>query len=66
MLMRAPVHVRVHALRAAATSEGMAGEGIQAVQALFDASLELWTGRVAMVGVAGLIAAEVVKGDSFF
>lgn len=32
----------------------------------FDQNVELWTGRVAMIGVVGLIAAEVVKGDSFF
>ncbi len=36
------------------------------VLGLFDQSLELWTGRVAMIGVVGLVAAEVLKGDSFF
>ncbi len=33
---------------------------------VFDQSLELWTGRVAMLGLVGLVAAEVVKGDAFF
>jgi hypothetical protein len=44
----------------------MGGDGIRQLQALFDQNFELWTGRIAMVGIVGLIAAEVVRGDSFF
>ncbi|PNH02791.1 Low molecular mass early light-inducible protein HV90, chloroplastic [Tetrabaena socialis] len=53
-------------LHAAATGENMKGEGIQAALALFDTNLELWSGRMAMLGMAGLLVIEAVKGESFF
>ena len=43
-------------------SEGIVGQILSA----FDQSLELWSGRLAMIGIVGLVAAEAIKGDSFF
>lgn len=33
---------------------------------IFDQSIELWTGRIAMIGIVGLVAAEAIQGDAFF
>lgn len=54
-------------LHAAATGANLKGEGVigQAL-ALFDTGVELWTGRVAMLGLAGLVAVETVTGKAFF
>lgn len=34
--------------------------------ALFDGNLELWLGRIAMFGVTGLLATELIRGDALF
>lgn len=54
-------------LHAAASSENLKAEGLlgQAL-ALFDQSLELWSGRLAMIGITGLCIVEAFKGDSLF
>jgi hypothetical protein len=54
-------------LHAAATGANLRGEGVlgQAL-GLFDTSVELWTGRVAMMGLAGLVVVETVTGKAFF
>ena len=50
-----------------ASSDNLRAEGLLGqLLAVFDQSLELWTGRIAMIGLVGLVAAEVVKGDAFF
>lgn len=49
-----------------ATRENLDGPGVQQVLKYFDNSLELWTGRVAMIGIVGLVVAELIKQDSFF
>lgn len=54
-------------LHAVATSENLKSEGIVGqLLALFDTNLELWSGRLAMIGFTGLIAVETFKGDAFF
>jgi hypothetical protein len=54
-------------LHAAATGDNLRGEGaIGQALALFDTNVELWTGRVAMLGLAGLVAVETVTGKAFF
>jgi hypothetical protein len=54
-------------LHESATTANMQGEGVQAALALFDTNLELWTGRIAMLGFTGLLANELfVKGGAFF
>ncbi|GLC41961.1 hypothetical protein PLESTF_000104900 [Pleodorina starrii] len=53
-------------LNAAATGENMKGQGLQAALAFFDTNTELWSGRLAMLGFAGLLAIEAIKGESFF
>ncbi|KAG2485604.1 hypothetical protein HYH03_015667 [Edaphochlamys debaryana] len=55
-------------LNAAATSENLKGDGIQAALGLFDTNVELWSGRLAMLGFSGLILIEALAkgGDSFF
>ena len=53
-------------LHNAASSENLKTEGLGAALALFDQSLELWSGRLAMIGLTGLIITEVVKGDALF
>lgn len=53
-------------LHAAATSENLKGEGIQQALALFDTNTELWTGRIAMIGVAGLFITEAITGKVIF
>eukprot|EP00199_Chlamydomonas_sp_CCMP681_P006390 CAMPEP_0119107140 /NCGR_PEP_ID=MMETSP1180-20130426/8395_1 /TAXON_ID=3052 ORGANISM="Chlamydomonas cf sp, Strain CCMP681" /NCGR_SAMPLE_ID=MMETSP1180 /ASSEMBLY_ACC=CAM_ASM_000741 /LENGTH=193 /DNA_ID=CAMNT_0007092583 /DNA_START=40 /DNA_END=621 /DNA_ORIENTATION=- len=54
-------------LLATATAENMGGdEGYLQVLKFFTSDLELMTGRVAMLGVVGLVAADLVKGDAFF
>ncbi|KAF8068235.1 Low molecular mass early light-inducible protein HV90 [Scenedesmus sp. PABB004] len=55
-------------LHASATSANLAGSGGGAAQVLglFDTGLELWTGRVAMIGIAGLLALEAFTGKVLF
>lgn len=53
-------------LHAAATSDNMRGPGVQQALAYFDTNTELWAGRLAMLGFAGLAVIEAVKGESFF
>mmetsp|Transcript_35007 Transcript_35007/g.88647 ORF Transcript_35007/g.88647 Transcript_35007/m.88647 type:complete len:193 (-) Transcript_35007:554-1132(-) len=53
-------------LHAGATSDNMRGDGFNQVVALFDTNAELWAGRLAMIGVAGLAALETVQGDALF
>ena len=53
-------------LHKAASSENLKTEGLGAALALFDQSLELWSGRLAMIGFSGLIITELVKGDALF
>jgi hypothetical protein len=56
----------VQDLFASATTENMKGEGIQAFLALWDTNLELWTGRIAMIGIAGLFITEAITGKVLF
>lgn len=57
----------VQDLHASATADNLkAGGGLAQVFALFDQNLELWTGRVAMIGIAGLLVTEAVTGKVFF
>jgi len=49
-----------------ATSEKMQGEGVQKFVALFDQKLELWAGRLAMMGIVGLPIVEYFAGDALF
>lgn len=50
-----------------ATSANLKGaQGVAQVLGLFDSSLELWTGRIAMIGVAGLVAVETFTGKVLF
>ena len=52
-------------LHAAATSDNLKGEGIiGTLAALFDTNAELWLGRLAMLGIAGLIGVEAVTGNT--
>jgi len=60
------VSVPMQDLHAAATSENLKGEGIQQALALFDTNTELWTGRIAMIGVAGLFITEAITGKVLF
>lgn len=53
-------------LHAAATSDALKGEGLQAALALFDTNIELWAGRLAMIGFVGLAITEKVIGDALF
>lgn len=54
-------------LHSSATSENLkVGGGLGQVLGLFDQNLELWTGRIAMIGVTGLAAVEAVTGKVFF
>lgn len=63
---RAVLCCAVQELHAAATSENLRGDGIQQALALFDTNTELWTGRVAMIGVAGLFVTEAITGKVIF
>jgi hypothetical protein len=56
----------VQDLHAAATSENLKGEGLQAALALFDTNTELWTGRIAMLGITGLFITEAITGKVLF
>lgn len=56
----------VQDLHAAATSENLKGEGIQGALALFDTNTELWTGRIAMLGITGLFVTEAITGKVLF
>jgi len=54
-------------LHATATGDNLktdAGPG--QLLGLFDTNTELWTGRIAMIGVAGLILVEAVTGKVLF
>lgn len=53
-------------LHATATGTNMKGEGLQQAMAYFDADTELWSGRLAMLGFAGLLAIELIKGEALF
>lgn len=53
-------------LHATATSDNLRGEGIQQALALFDTNTELWTGRIAMLGIAGLFITEAITGKVIF
>jgi hypothetical protein len=54
-------------LHAAATSENLkAKTGIAQALGLFDQNLELWTGRLAMIGITGLLVVEGVTGKVLF
>lgn len=54
-------------LHAAASSENLKAEGaLGQLLALFDQNLELWSGRLAMVGISGLCVVEAIKGDALF
>lgn len=44
----------------------MNGGGVQAALALFDTNLELWVGRIAMIGTAGLFITEAITGKVLF
>ncbi len=43
-------------------AEGLLGQFL----ALFDQSLELWSGRLAMIGLVGLVVTEAFTGDALF
>ncbi|KAF6256902.1 early light-inducible protein [Scenedesmus sp. NREL 46B-D3] len=50
-------------LHASATSDNLrAQQGVGQALALFDTNTELWTGRVAMIGIVGLLAVEAFTG----
>jgi hypothetical protein len=54
-------------LHETATAEALkGGEGVYEYLSLFNGNTELWTGRIAMLGLSGLVALEVAKGDAFF
>jgi hypothetical protein len=54
-------------LHASATSDNLRGkEGLGQVLGLFDTNTELWTGRVAMIGIVGLLAVEAFTGKVLF
>eukprot|EP00877_Chromochloris_zofingiensis_P012876 jgi/Chrzof1/7842/Cz02g38160.t1_ELIP5[v5.2] len=55
-------------LNAAATTDNLkGGEGVLGqILPLFDTNLELWSGRLAMLGVAGLTVVEVITGRPLF
>lgn len=51
----------------AASSSNLKAEGLFGqLLAAFDQNLELWSGRLAMIGLVGISAVETVKGDAFF
>jgi hypothetical protein len=52
-------------LHAAATGANLKAEGVlgQAL-GLFDTNLELWSGRLAMLGIAGTLVLEAVTGNT--
>jgi hypothetical protein len=53
-------------LHAKATGDNLKGEGVAQALVLFDTNTELWTGRVAMLGLTGLFAVEAITGKVFF
>jgi hypothetical protein len=59
--------VTLKELHDTATSEALkGGEGVYQYLTLFNANTELWTGRIAMLGLSGLVALEMAQGDAFF
>jgi hypothetical protein len=54
-------------LHASATSDNLRGkEGVSQALGLFDTNTELWTGRIAMIGIVGLLAVEGFTGKVLF
>jgi len=68
-----PQHTRAHTqqhtqpqdLHAAATGANLKAEGvIGALLGLFDTNVELWSGRLAMIGIVGTLLVEGVTGST--
>jgi hypothetical protein len=59
--------VSLQDLHASATSDNLRGkEGVAQILGAFDTNTELWTGRVAMIGIVGLLAVEAFTGKVLF